>query len=380
MADVVIIQEHLPHYRVAFFEGLRASLLDRGLSLALVYGRKSDSRMITTPLPWATGVDIRRFGPFAWHALAGACAGSRLIIVPQEIKYLRCHLLWLTSRFARRPVFAYWGHGRNFQAENPNSVSERIKALLSRRVDWWFAYNDLSAEVVGALGFDPGRITVVGNTVDTATIKSVRAEVSEADLVTARAKLGIGDGPVALYAGALYDRKRIPFLLAAAKQIKEAIPDFHLLVMGDGPQADMIKQASVSHPWIHHLGPLRDREKAVYWELSELLLMPGLVGLVVVDTFLFGVPMVTTDYPNHSPEIDYLKSGVNGLKVDCGEDSGTYARAVIDLLSRPEKVEKLSAAALESAEQHHLSGMIRRFADGIMEALEVSGIKEAGHA
>lgn len=293
---------------------------------------------------------------------------------------MRCHLLWLTTRFTGRPAFAYWGHGRNFQAENPNGISERIKAFLSRRVDWWFAYNDLSAEVVRALGFDPARITMVGNTIDTETIRSARAEVSDADLVAARAKLEIGNGPVALFAGALYERKRIPFLLDAAKQVREAIPGFHLLVMGDGPQADVIKQASVGNPWIHHLGPLRDREKTIYWELSELLLMPGLVGLVVVDTFLFGVPMVTTDYPNHSPEIDYLKNGVNGLKVDCGEDSGGYARAIIDLLSRPEGVEKLSKGALESAEQHHLSGMIRRFADGITEVLESSGTKRAGHA
>jgi glycosyltransferase involved in cell wall biosynthesis len=370
MADVIIIQEHLPHYRVAFFEGLRESLAARGISLGLVYGADSDPRMLTTPLPWAVRVPIHRFGPFAWHALGDACKGARLIIVPQETKYLHCHLLWLSSRITGRFGFAYWGHGKNFQIKGAGNTSERIKRFLSRRVDWWFAYNELSANIVEGLGYPRDRITSVGNTVNTEAISRARDAVTAEDCAVIRERLGIQAGPVALFSGALYEQKRIPFLLAAAKTVRSRIPGFQLLVMGAGPDTTPVEEAAALHPWIHYLGPLRDEQKAVYWRLSDVLLMPGLVGLVIVDSFLFGVPMITTDYPFHSPEIDYLDEGVNGLAVRCGEDSDCYAEVVVQLLSDPAKLAELKAGAEASASRHALSGMIQCYSEGIVAAIE----------
>ncbi len=82
--------------------------------------------------------------------------------------------------------------------------------------------------------------------------------------------------------------------------IRRDIPDFELVVIGKGPEADFIETAAAQHEWIHFVGPKSDDEKVPYWALSKLLLMPGLVGLVVLDSFALGVPMITTDYPYHS--------------------------------------------------------------------------------
>ena len=47
MKRVLVVQESLPHYRVALFEGLRRSLAAEGVLLDLVHGRPS--RVAATP-------------------------------------------------------------------------------------------------------------------------------------------------------------------------------------------------------------------------------------------------------------------------------------------------------------------------------------------
>jgi len=98
--------------------------------------------------------------------------------------------------------------------------------------------------------------------------------------------------------------------------------------------------------------------------------MPGLVGLVVVDSFALGVPMVTTDYPFHSPEIDYLKNDENGLIVNCGQSAEVYAAAVARLLQDPARLERLRQGALASAPQYTIENMVANFAEGVVRALE----------
>lgn len=81
--------------------------------------------------------------------------------------------------------------------------------------------------------------------------------------------------------------------------------------------------------------------------MSKLLLMPGLVGLSVPDSFVLQTPAITTDYPFHSPEIEYLENGISGIISQNNLQS--YARAVIDLLQNDSKrlqiVEGSKAAA-----------------------------------
>jgi glycosyltransferase involved in cell wall biosynthesis len=365
---IVIIQEHLPHYRKRFFMLLREALAAEGIDLRLIHGQAKDSRMMSESLDWANPVQIRKIGPFAWHCLGDLCAGAELIIVPQEVKYLRCHWLHLMSRLGGAK-FAYWGHGRNFQATDARSLAECCKRFLSRHVDWWFAYNALSAEIVKELGFPEVRITTVGNAIDTAGLTTRRAALDPEKLLELRGSLGLPTRHVAVYTGGLYSTKRIPFLLEAAKLIRQRIPDFHLLVIGDGPEQPLVQEAAVRFPWIHELGPMDVQAKVPYWALADVLLMPGGVGLVILDSFALGVPMVTTDTRLHGPEIDYLENGINGLLVPCGDSVAQYADAVAALLRNSAALDRIARGARASASQHALNGMVERFKQGVLSFL-----------
>lgn len=367
-SKVVVIQEHLPHYRVPFFQLVRERLNQSGIDILIICGTASDKRFINTGVDWVTRVPIRRFGPFALHSAFEHCRNADLVIAVQEVKYVLSWWLQLKSRFTGLK-FAFWGHGKNFQSRNSLTPAVVFKRILACKVDWWFAYNNLSARVVASYGFPAERITSVGNAVDTTGMKRRLLELSSAEIDEARALHGIHSENVAVYTGGLYPDKRIDFLLKAARSVRAKVPDFELVVIGDGSESFKVKEAADAEKWIHFLGSKNDNDKVPYWAMSKLLLMPGLVGLVVVDSFALGVPIVTTDYPYHSPEIDYLKDGNNGCIVPCGDDSGIYAEAVIHLLQNPNRIESLKQGAIRSAELHTIENMAANFADGVVRCL-----------
>jgi len=97
--------------------------------------------------------------------------------------------------------------------------------------------------------------------------------------------------------------------------------------------------------------------------------MPGAVGSVVLDAFALGVPMVTTDIPNHGPEIDYLVDGKNGVIVRPSDSAKAYAEAVVGLLADDIRYAEMKTAALAECKNYSAEKMALNFADGIESAL-----------
>ena len=149
--------------------------------------------------------------------------------------------------------------------------------------------------------------------------------------------------------------------------MREAVPDFHLLVIGGGPDAGIAEAAAAELPWVHYAGERFGAEKTALASLGRVYLMPGLVGLGVLDSFAYGTPIVATDVPYHSPEIDYLRHGENGLIV--ADDVRTYAGAVTELLTDEAWRLQLRRGAEAALETFTIEAMARRFADGVLEAL-----------
>jgi glycosyltransferase involved in cell wall biosynthesis len=133
-----------------------------------------------------------------------------------------------------------------------------------------------------------------------------------------------------------------------------------------------VEKASARVDWIHYLGAKNDVEKVPYWAISKLLLMPGAVGLVVLDSFALGIPMVTTAVQTHGPEIDYLDDGVNGIIVPEWDSAESYAIAVVNLLRDESRRQKMSENCLSVSENYTVEKMAEFFAKGICSALSTS--------
>jgi glycosyltransferase involved in cell wall biosynthesis len=377
-ARVAVVQSWLTPYRLPFYEHLRRELAARSVELSVVYGqadRAEASKRPHTVLPWGRYAPNRYMGvagrEVSWQPCLGLTAGADLVVVEQALKRLVNPVL-LARRRLSGPRVAFWGHGRAFQGHRASPVAEGAKRRLSRGVDWWFAYNELSARVVEALPYPRSRITVVNNSVDTTGLQAARERLVPAEVAALRSRLDVRSSNVALFVGGMYPDKRLGFLLESCRRVRAVVPDFEVVLVGDGPDVAEVEAAARRHRWVHLEPPRFGAELAPYFAAARLLLVPGVVGLAVLDSFAFGVPLVTCDLAYHSPEIDYVVPGVNAAVVGDAEDAGAYAGAVVDLLGDGPARRRLEDGCRRSASSYTVESMAQRFAAGVQQALDAA--------
>jgi len=367
---VLIVQRRLTSYRVALFEKLREALVVQAIDLHLATGQATpdeEAKRDGGRLDWAHPLRTRYYmgSRLCWQPLGPVLDGADLVIVAHENKLIYNH--WLVVR-PRRFRLAFWGHGRNWQAREGGWLRERFKRWEARRVDWWFAYTQRSVRAIEESGFPQGRITNLNNAIDTRALTALGNSVSQEELDSTRRDVGLAESPVGVYLGSLYREKRLGFLLEAAGHIRNLLPNFRLLIIGDGPERETVARFAAAHDWVLWRGALSGREKALHLLLGDVLLMPGLVGLSILDAFALERPMVTTAWRFHSPEIEYLEDGTNGLITP--DNPVAYAQSVAALVIDRERLMRLRAGCRESAAVYTLDAMVSRFADGIRSALE----------
>lgn len=367
-ARVIIVQRRMTHYRLPLFERLRELLADKTIPLVVLAGKAHETELSKNDsgnLSWAIDLPTRYFlgGRLCWQPFGQYVRPGDLVIVTQENRLL--YNLWLLRPW-RAYAVAFWGHGRNFQSKGGGHWRERFKRWITNKVDWWFCYTELSRDAVLAAGFPAARITVLNNAIDTAELEQLRRDVTSNEVDGLRRSLGLGSGPIGVFLGSLTAEKRLPFLFEACLRIRQTITGFQLVVIGDGPMREEVSGFAGNHPdWVRYVGGRQGRDKVLHALLGDVLLMPGMVGLVVLDAFVLGLPIITTDCGIHSPEIAYLEHGVNGLVT---EDTPTaFAQVVGDVVTDRRRLESLRASAHSSAGRYSIQAMADRFAKGIME-------------
>jgi len=375
MRKVVIIQNILPHFRVKLYEGLKASLKEHDIELSLLYGEfEEDGYRLdigNLELPWAKLINIRdiKFGRlrFIHYPCLRFLKGADLIIMIQWNSFLINYYLILKRLLKlSKAKLAFWGHGLNRQAY-PYSWKNSFKRIFINQVDWWFAYTRGVKKTIEECDFPKDKITVVQNAIDTVGLNNTQKTITDDERSKARISLGLKNGPTAIFCGRMYKEKRIPFLIKACLEIKKKIPDFQMIFIGDGKFKERILELSRSKDWVYCLQPVAGREKLIYFSLADLLLMPGLVGLVVLDSFVTETPIVTTNYKFHSPEIEYIKNEVNGVITE--NELEAYVDKVVSLLKGKEKVEELKEGCKLSSKKYTIEKMIENFTKGIVECL-----------
>jgi L-malate glycosyltransferase len=389
---VVIVNRTLHQYRKDFLELLRPALAARGVALTFVYGKyPHSSKKDQVDLDWGIYLPSKFFRfrnlELVWQPCMAYLKDQDLIIVEQANRNLINYYLMLRRALGfqgpgskktpplpehpeahRRQRLAFWGHGRNLQA-NATDVRNRFKRFFLQQCDWWFAYTETVKQDLIQSSFPSERITNVQNAINTRTLSEHYVSISETYIAALKQQLGIRSRRIGLYCGGIYKEKRIPFLLQAVDQIRAQVPDFHFLVIGSGPDAHLIEEAQRSRPWIHFIGPVFGLERVIYFKLASLFLMPGLVGLAILDSFAMRTPMVTTAFPFHSPEIEYLKNGINGVITPNTLEA--YVGAVVQLLQNESDRLKLAQACEQSATQYTLEQMVANFVEGVIEALQI---------
>ena len=365
-----------------FFEVLRELLERAGVDLSVSYGqgmRFEDLKKDSGALAWASRVRNMyiAYGEryLVWQPLPEDPSNYSLIVLSQENRVLSNYPLMMRRAFGG-PKLAFWGHGANLQG-NSHRVMQKLKAYTATKVDWWFAYTGLSADIVSSSGFPKSKITTVNNAVDTTRLCLDRQSVTVEQQTALRERLSLSPGLVGAFVGSFHADKRLDFLIKACELTKERIPGFQMLVVGDGPDRSIIELATRKHKWIHWVGAQYGSEKALYVSLADVLLNPGMVGLGVLDSFVFGVPLLTTNcnihslettYLRHGPEITYLRHGINGLITENTLDA--FVGTLSNLLKDRSALNSMKQNCLSDATTYTVERMAENFAGGIIRCLE----------
>lgn len=371
---VAIVHPWFPQYRAPFFEGLIENQKRSNTNIHVFYGAPPpewEERGDSLTTSYATELPTRfiRLGgkSLSSKRLSPLFHGPHydLVILEQAVRNLETYRL-LASRYANR--LAFWGHGKSYTLA-VSTAQERAKRLLTNRGKWFFGYTEKGVEAAISGGFPRNRTTIVRNSVDTTSLREGIARVSIAATRDFKQRNDL-HGTTALFIGGLDSSKRLDFLIEAAHRVHGEVPGFRLLVIGDGAERAKVQRAAEASPVVRYLGPLFGEQKYVAMRASQAIAMPGRVGLVAVDSLASGLPIVTTNWPFHAPEYEYLSAGKTAVVTD--DDVMSYARGMADLIRDKERLSKFSARARSEASGYSIDRMIENFAGGIYGALRAT--------
>ena len=368
---VAIVQKDIPNYRVAFLNRLSEELACQGIELTVFAGKAHQREGFVDALDkLRCGVRVKNLdlgSKIYWQHIFRRLQKYDLVIVDQANAALLNYALFLSRWIIRRPRLSYWGHGITMQSEHSGVLRRWLKRRLTGAVDYWFAYTQISAHIVAETGYPRDRITVVNNSVDTSEILAAAGNVRQKGRAAARQALGLDPGFTAVFCSRLYEGKQLDFLLEALAIVRRHAPDFQCVIIGDGPERSRIEAAARDMPWIRFTGALYDRQKADYLAAADVMVLPAWVGLSILDGFAAGLPVISADFHNHSPEIAYLEHGRNGLMTVAEPEA--YATGLLGLRNDPDRCAAMSLVAAESGRQYSLGQMVERFAKGVGTAL-----------
>lgn len=373
MTKVVIVQEVVKQYRVAFFDALHHQCERSGIELEVIYSppskeNETKSDNATLPSEYGKIVSASRLlgGRLVYQHCLKDILKADLVIVEQANRPLINYLLIILSALGLKR-FAFWGHGLNLQSTKPDGFKEKFKQSLTGRANWWFAYTNWTRQYLENKGYPKKNITNVNNSIDTKQLHQQLSGLSETQVRSFLNTHNVpSDANIACYCGSLYKEKCIPFLLESLSLAKQSTPDLYVIIMGAGENAPLVKEFCQSNPWCIYLGASFGDEKACALRVSKMLLNPGLVGLGIVDGFAAGLPTITTDFSHHSVEISYLKHNKNGVKTPFETD--VYATTISNLFNDHQRLSSLQRNANESMKEFSIERMADNFFNGICNA------------
>jgi glycosyltransferase involved in cell wall biosynthesis len=337
----ILHQGCVPNYREAFFRRLGA-IGDR--DYVVFYGEpEPGSGVVAAKPPYAfkSAFVRNRFMRVAGRRLVCqpvfrrvAFGGYDALVIGHEVKYFMNLALLFWFRMLGKPVL-FWGFGtgQDFWDEERGPLGRAFtrlvnagKHFLVRSASGYLAYTESGVANIERAGMRRDRIRVLNNTIDLDDEIASHRQAQSLDRAALRHECGIApDAVVFTFVGRLLAGKRVEDLIRAAKSLRDDGIDTEIIVVGDGPERAALEREAGDAAWCHFLGAVHDVERiSRIYRASDALVIPGYVGLAVNRGFAHGMPVITVESALHSPEIDYVEDGVNGLILP-GADGGLRA-------------------------------------------------------
>jgi glycosyltransferase involved in cell wall biosynthesis len=265
-----------------------------------------------------------------------------IIITASHFLYDVLPAIILCRRFNSKLLVYSHGTLGNFRSYNTNLrsnlmiLNEKLSLFLSKRLaDAIFAISDETKDFLVFHGFESNRITIIRNGVDHDLINSVKVKQKKYQ---------------ASFCGRLVKRKGVYDLLEIWERVLKFFPDSKLVIMGQGPEYDGLREAISRNGWEKNIiltGYVPDNEKIAFFKSSEIFIFPSYEeawGIAITEAMACGLPVVCYDLPAYN----LLKDGI--IKSILG-DKEQITKSIIDLLHDDNKRMALANEAREEGKK-----------------------------
>ncbi len=349
--NILLFQRLIPHYRVPMFKKLNEEL---GIVVCHSRARKGASLQEQQKLDFPNEVIPRMyFGKSPTAMLQRICPALRkykpgIVITEFSLSYVTFWCLLFFKLFFRYKLVV-WTHGvKSKEMLKPfGSRQSKIQLWVYNRADAVILYSQKRMDLLAQHVNKPEKLFLANNTLDTNELNSIYNELQAKGKAGVRIKLGFQHKQNIVFIGRLVSAKRLDFLLEAFTSL-ESKSDLGLHIIGSGPEEERVKAYTKEHKHIFYYGSIHDLLlSSSYLFASDLMVIPGYVGLSVVHAMSMGCPIMTCkqgpEGPFHSPEVEYIRDGINGCF--CDNSVKGLKNAMTGLLNQPEKLVDMSKKA-----------------------------------
>lgn len=258
----------------------------------------------------------------------------------------------LAAYRAKIPAVIHTRHGRRFG----ETISERLQfAIASRFTNRVIPVSDDTGERCKNIGWLPdNKITRIWNGID----------------VDRFVFTGPADKLTAITVSRLSPEKDLATMLDAVKIVVNAFPQFRLMIVGDGPEREMLEQKSAALQLESHVQFLGERN-----DIPQLLSQAGFyvsssltegISLTLLESMSVGLPVVTTSVGGN-PEI--VQQPETGLLVPSA-NATKLANAIIQMCHQQTDWQQIGRQSRERVEQHfNIRSMIKEYENLYLDVL-----------
>lgn len=322
--NIFLYQRLLPHYRVPVYEKINKALNDELLVIydappqQAAFIEKNDNLTFRT-------FKLKNYlllgGKLFWQPYYKPIASlgrPKAVMIEANPRILSLFFLYVYCRLTRIP-FIPWGHGGSRTRDIASGdYRDTINRWVAKVSDAYICYSD-GIKVSLSQFTTPEKLFVARNTLDSDMLIHIRGQLEQEKPENLKKQLGLDATYYLCFIGRLLPDKQIDVFLQVLGLLQQQGVNIGGIIMGDGPERNAleVKTKTEKIEQVHFLGNIADWETSgKYLYVSDVMLMPGYVGLSVNHALCFGVPVVTQATgekgPYHSPEVEYIVDGKTG--------------------------------------------------------------------
>ncbi|MGP9765824.1 glycosyltransferase [Halomonas sp. AOP13-D3-9] len=198
------------------------------------------------------------------------------------------------------------------------------------------------------------------------------SQVDESELDALREQLGVSaSGKILISVSRISKEKNIGFMLESLAELRtQGHEDFHLLLIGDGPDREAIQtqiDTLTLTSQVTLVGAVPPERMALYYHLGDLFVFASTSetqGMVILEAMSAGLPVVAV---RSSGIDDVVRQGVNGFKTP--QNRQAWGQKVVELKDNAELRQQLGKQASHFAEEFDIANFASAVANFYAEVL-----------